>query len=131
MGALTVILLPAMAEEYFFRGGIQRLLGQMMSHRLALVLTALVFSLAHGLPLQVPYLFAGGLIIGYAYQVTGKLWVPMAAHALHNAIVYGLVVQGGPERLSGDHSMPVLAIVICSLGAIAASYVVIQSANKA
>jgi hypothetical protein len=40
-------------------------------------------------------------------------------------------VQGGPERLSGDHSMPVLAIVICSLGAIAASYVVIQSANKA
>ena len=131
MGALTVILLPAVAEEYFFRGGIQRLLGQVMSHRLALVLTALVFSLAHGLPLQVPYLFAGGLIIGYAYQVTGKLWVPMAAHALHNAIVYGLVVQGGPERLSGDHSMPVLAIVICSLGAIAASYVVIQSANKA
>lgn len=131
MGALTVIVLPAVAEEIFFRGGIQRLLGQVMSPRLALILAALVFSLAHGLPLQVPYLFAGGLIIGYVYQVTGKLWIPMAAHGLHNAIVYGFVMQGGPERLIDHNSMSVLTIAMCSLAAIAASYGVIQSANKA
>ena len=76
-------LLPAMAEEWSFRGTLQQILGR---NHLAIWLTAFVFSAIH---MQfygfVPRMLMGALF-GYVFVWTGSLWVPVTMHFTNNCI---------------------------------------------
>ncbi len=52
---------------------------------LALVASALFFSLVHFQPLQIPGLFVFGLVLGTCAQRTGRLGMSIFAHAAFNA----------------------------------------------
>jgi uncharacterized protein len=52
---------------------------------LALVASALFFALVHFQPLQIPGLFAFGLILGACAQRTGRLGMGILAHSAFNA----------------------------------------------
>ena len=76
-------LLPAMAEEWSFRGTLQQILGR---NHLAIWVTAFVFSAIH---MQfygfVPRMLMGALF-GYVFVWTGSLWVPVTMHFTNNCI---------------------------------------------
>lgn len=97
--AVAVICIGApLGEEALYRGLIQRALHdglrrggrglQKLAPVLALLLSALAFTMAHGgggQDDQLYALFAMALIFGGLFMLSGSLWVPVLAHALNNA----------------------------------------------
>ncbi len=83
LGALIVA--PA-AEEIFFRGFVQTFLLNVTGRRwAAIVMASTAFGLVHvRQPQAVAALFVLGVLLGYAYERTGSLLPPIAAHAMFN-----------------------------------------------
>lgn len=86
-GVGVVGLLTGFSEELFFRGGLQRMLGERMNPHAAIWVAAAVFSLLH-------FQFYGflprmllGAFFGYLYIWSGSIWTAVFAHALNNTIV--------------------------------------------
>lgn len=86
-GVLVIGCLTGLAEEMFFRGGIQRLLHGLMNRHIAVWVTAFIFSFMH-------FQFFGfvprmlmGAIFGYYFLYSGRLWTAVIAHALNNSMV--------------------------------------------
>lgn len=84
---LVVALVPAIAEEFLFRGIIQRFMIQCFERKHAAIFaTAILFTTFH---MQfygfVPRLFLG-MILGYLFLCSGSIWVPIIAHFFNNAI---------------------------------------------
>ncbi len=87
-GILIVGCLTGLAEEMFFRAGLQKALTSSgVNHHLAIWTAAFIFSAVHfqffGF---VPRLLLGGLF-GYLYCYTGSIWIAATAHALNNSLV--------------------------------------------
>lgn len=86
-GVLIVGCITGLAEELFFRDGLQRLLMQGMSKHWAIWITAFLFSAMHfqfyGF---IPRLLLGAFF-GYLFLWSGSIWTSVFAHALNNSIV--------------------------------------------
>ena len=88
--AINIVLLailPALGEELFFRGIIQKKLTYIIINpHLSILITSIVFSAIH---LQffgfLPRLILG-LILGYFFYYSENLWMPILAHFSHNAL---------------------------------------------
>ncbi|MDR1592013.1 MAG: CPBP family intramembrane metalloprotease [Prevotellaceae bacterium] len=87
LGITLVVMaaLPALGEELVFRGLLQRLIEQRIGLHAGVWIAAVLFSAIH---LQffgfVPRMLLGAAF-GYMAAWTGSLWLPIAAHFLHNA----------------------------------------------
>lgn len=86
-GVLVIGILTGLAEELFFRAGIQRLLYKGMPANAAIWVAAIIFSTMHfqffGF---VPRLLLGALF-GYLYFWSNSIWTSVFAHALNNSLV--------------------------------------------
>lgn len=98
---LVVVLttpLQAMAEEYIFRGyGMQAFGAIAGSAWFAIIVTALLFALAHGAQ-NVPLFldrFTFGLIAGYLVHATGGLEAGIALHIWNNLFAFGFAIAFG------------------------------------
>jgi membrane protease YdiL (CAAX protease family) len=81
-----VALLPAVGEEFLFRGVIQRSFTRMTkNHHHGIWISAFFFSALH---MQfygfLPRLLLGGLF-GYLLVWSGSMWIPILAHFFNNA----------------------------------------------
>ncbi len=91
----VMALLPAIGEELFFRGSLQRVLLRMSDKPwLAILISSVIFALLHGTFFKVMPIFALGLLLGTVYHVTRNLWYNIIIHFLNNgfaviAIYYG------------------------------------------
>ncbi len=90
---LAVVIAP-ITEELIFRAGIFRYLRTRIPRWLALILPALLFALLHGNLMAFVPLFALGVFFAYSYERTGRIAVPMIAHALFNLHTIVLVMAG-------------------------------------
>jgi membrane protease YdiL (CAAX protease family) len=83
---IGAVVVAPIAEEAFFRGLLQTFLaGVVRSRWLAIGLTAVAFGIVHfSQPHVIPALIVLGLLIGYAYERTGTLVVPVLIHAGFN-----------------------------------------------
>lgn len=111
-------LLPAIGEELFFRGALQKALLR-LSHKpwLAIVSSSLVFALLHGTFFKLLPIFALGLILGVIYHVTRNLWYTILIHFLNNAFAVLSIYYGNRsqvlKKLSDDSfSVPFYAALI-------------------
>ena len=102
---LVVALIPAVCEEAFFRAGMQNLLQRWLSDdgrkawgvHLAVWLTAIIFSLAHGELFSFMPRLVLGVVLGYLYVYGGSILPNMLAHFVNNSVVvvlYWLVARG-------------------------------------
>lgn len=87
---LVTAVQPAIVEELFFRYFAYGTLRQLTNVHSAVVLSALMFALAHlHNPLGLPFLFCMGIMLGYARAYSGGLLLPMLMHFGHNfAVLY-------------------------------------------
>lgn len=120
---VMMALLPAVAEEVFFRGGLQRLFRQATGNAdVSVIVTAIVFSSVH---LQftgfIPRLVLG-MLFGYMFYWSRNLWVPIVCHFIYNGaqiVLYYLYTKDGTmpdaEALGGEQNMPVWASLISVL----------------
>lgn len=79
-------LIPALTEEFFFRGTLQRLLLR-VTHRgyLAVLVTGIVFTTVHFDYFNFLGIFVCSVVLGYLYLYSSSLWVPVAFHFASNS----------------------------------------------
>ncbi len=90
-----------LGEEMLFRGVLQPLVGRWLGRWAAVVVTGLLFGLAH--PITVTYAVVASLIgvyLGWLSVVTGNLLPAILTHALYDfvALVYLVRIRWRPSR---------------------------------
>jgi hypothetical protein len=90
---LALVLAPV-AEELVFRAGIFRFLRSRTPRWVAFVVSAGLFASLHGNWVSSLPLFILGLVFAAGYERTGRIAVPMLAHALFNLNTLLLVLSG-------------------------------------
>lgn len=92
---IAIVLAP-ISEEMVFRGGLFGYLRTRLPRPVATALPALIFSLGHW-PFNIgafPLLFVLGIILSISYERTGRIAVPMIAHALLNLSTIAGILLG-------------------------------------
>lgn len=82
---LSIAILPGIFEELFYRGIVYAYLRK-TNVRTAMVLSALIFSLAHENIFQSFPIFFMGIIFALAYEITGDIRVPIFIHIANNSL---------------------------------------------
>ena len=82
--------LPAVCEEFLFRGAILSALEPYGTKR-AILITSLLFTLLHGSIIGAPGIFILGVVLGMIAVCTGSIYGSIIYHTLHNAIAIVLV----------------------------------------
>ncbi|MBY0459953.1 MAG: CPBP family intramembrane metalloprotease, partial [Gemmataceae bacterium] len=89
---LAVAVGPGLVEELWFRG----FLGRGLTRRYGLVagvlLTSVLFAVAHIAPTRVPVYTLMGLYLHFVYYTTRSLWAPVLLHALNNGAAITLLL---------------------------------------
>lgn len=86
LSSVCLCLLAPMFEETFFRGFVFQGLQASMGTVWAAILSAAIFAGGHfDLAGFVP-LFAGGLLLAWAFRRTGSIWGSIALHVVYNAV---------------------------------------------
>jgi membrane protease YdiL (CAAX protease family) len=111
VNVFIIALLPAVGEELFFRGALQRVVIQLTRNPWAgIILTAVLFSALH---LQfsgfLPRMFLG-IVLGAFYWFSGSIYTSMIAHFTNNAVQV-IAASYAPEYIEKNPETPVLAAV--------------------
>ena len=88
INTLSICIIPALAEEIFFRGCLQQILLNWLKKYpyIALIIVAVLFSAFHGqLSGFIPRVYLG-FLLGLLYYYSGNLWVPILVHMLNNFV---------------------------------------------
>jgi len=131
-----IAVLPAIGEEFIFRGILQKQFTQWTKNRhLAVIITAILFSAMH---LQffsfLPRLWLG-IVLGYMLVYSGNIWYPVLAHFFNNAAALFVFYYYGMDELStslenlgtGPYA---LTLAVSSLVVIIALFVAFRRAGK-
>ena len=84
---IIMAIIPAIGEELFFRGFLQKsLISITKNQHIAVLITSFLFSVIHfHLDGFFPR-FMLGILLGYMFLWSGSLWIPILAHFTNNAI---------------------------------------------
>lgn len=120
---LIIALVPAICEEVLFRGAVQQVLQKWFKGNAhwAIVVTAIIFSMAHGDIFGFVPRFFMGVVLGYLFYYSGSLIVNICAHFVNNALIVVLyyMYNGGVIGFKPDEipSVGWVWTVLCTLAA--------------
>lgn len=117
--AVVSSLFAPLVEEFVFRGVIMQPLRR-YGKGFAVVVSAVLFGMAHGTPTTFAFAFVCGLVIGYATLSSGSLWVGIAIHFLNNAYATVFIQISEMFPNSANRLYFVGMVVILALGAVSA-----------
>ncbi len=89
--AFSVAILTPFAEELLFRGFILGMLMKRYEDTTAIVISSLIFAIAHE-PIAMGLAFGGGLLYGWVRVRTGSVIPGMMAHAIWNGFITFVVI---------------------------------------
>jgi membrane protease YdiL (CAAX protease family) len=115
---LIMALLPAFAEELFFRGSMQRVLLRLSGKPwVAILVSSLVFALLHNTFTKIIPIFTLGIMLGIIYHFTRNLWYTVIIHFINNAFAVLSVYYANKseflKKMSDDSlSVPVYGALV-------------------
>lgn len=92
MVTLLAVLVAPIAEETFFRGFILGGIGKRFGYGWGVVVSALLFSLAHMQPGALLPIFILGLLLAWLYIKTGSIWPCILTHFAYNSIAVIIMI---------------------------------------
>jgi membrane protease YdiL (CAAX protease family) len=96
---IMIAILPALGEEFLFRGVILRLFGEWTKNtHIAVLISAFLFSALHLQFYGFLPRFILGVVLGYLFVWTRSVWVPVIIHFVNN----GIAVVGGWYYARGE-----------------------------
>lgn len=96
LAVLALVVIPALAEEMFFRGGLLTGLCDSMSFPVAAALTTVIFALMHGSLAGFPAHVGVSLLCTLGMMARGRMRVPVIIHMSYNAAALALMhIQPG------------------------------------
>ena len=111
---LSVVFLPGVCEELFFRGFVLTGMYVHVGTKRALLISAALFALAHFNPWQFPALFAMGLLFAMLVYWTHSIYPAILAHSTNNALsVTGINLRThyGIDGLASGDPLPNVALL--------------------
>ena len=141
----------AVIEEILLRGIVFRITESALGTWIALVLSSMLFGLLHLMNPQatlqgaVAIIFEAGVLLGAAYVLTRRLWLPIGIHAGWNFTqggIFGVAVSGhrsegvlegtltGPEWLSGGSFGAEASVVAVVLGIALGTALVVMARRR-
>ena len=150
LALITDGLFPAVAEELLFRGILFRWLERFGGTWAALIISSALFGASHLQNPNASWLAAvgialeGGLLLGGAYMLTRRLWVPMGIHAAWNVTqgeIYDIPVSGtpvhglveaklaGPPLLTGNGFGLEASLISIAIATLFAAYLIVRAAR--
>jgi len=111
LSLFILAVLPAIGEELFFRGVLQRLFIQIVKRPWAgIIITAMLFSAFHGLFLGFIPRAVLGVVLGALFWYSGSLWPGILAHFLNNAFQIVLMYYNpGLVEKDPEFTVPLVA----------------------
>ncbi|MCC5916100.1 MAG: CPBP family intramembrane metalloprotease [Cryomorphaceae bacterium] len=129
LSALVMALIPAVGEEWVFRGKLQGLLQKITNNAHGGIwLTSFIFAFFHQQFFAVIPMFFLSLLLGYLFAYSRSLWVSVMVHFANNftsLLVYHWV-DGDLNAIELPTYMYVLSIIIVLL----ASWLLVKNWNK-
>ncbi len=118
---VVVALVPAVCEELFFRGALQQIMDKWFGNKhVAVIVAAIVFSLAHGDIYGLVPRFMLGVVLGYLFVRSGSILVNICAHFANNAVFVVLYYLYNMGELSVNPSEHILipwgTALMCMVG---------------
>jgi len=148
---ITAGLFPAVTEELLFRGILFRWIERFGGTWAALIVSSALFGASHLENPNASWLAAvgialeGGLLLGGAYMLTRRLWVPMGIHAAWNVTqgeIYDIPVSGtpvhglleaklaGPPLLTGNGFGLEASLISITIATLFAIYLIVRAARS-
>ena len=107
LNLFSIALIPAIAEEFIFRGVFQNIFIKLFrSPHTAIWVTAFIFSAIHFQFFGFIPRFILGLTFGYLYFWSGTLWLPVTAHFVNNAFPVIIAFQHGLQSMNTPSGIP-------------------------
>ena len=127
---ITIALVPAFCEEFFFRGVI---LSNLMpfGKATAIIGSSVLFGLMHGNFYQFLYTTVAGIVLGTVYVLTDSIWCSTLVHLINNSI--SVFQTSVADRLDGYSASVILAVtdgLIFALGIASLIYLIIKHTKK-
>ncbi|TVS20118.1 MAG: CPBP family intramembrane metalloprotease [Planctomycetaceae bacterium] len=112
---VLVAIVPGVFEEVLFRGYLLTRLAERWHPFWAILVSAMIFSLAHLDPLHSLGVLPLGLWLGAVAWRTGSVWPAVLCHIANNAmaIVWVMLLPEGQERIAWD-GITVVTLVVCT-----------------
>ncbi|MDR1640788.1 MAG: CPBP family intramembrane metalloprotease [Clostridiales bacterium] len=118
-------IIGPVVEEIIFRGAIFSLAKKAWGYTWAIYVSAFLFGLMHGLPLQIIYATGLGILYGYIYKWTKRLWVTVVAHVANNVFTMSIgLLIAIPESMP-DYQMAALYVIATVIGLAATIFFII------
>lgn len=115
MNIIVFGVIPAMMEEIFFRGALQRIFIRLFkSPVIGILVTAFVFSAAHMEFTGFLVRFLLGALLGALYWYSGSLWPGILMHFLNNALQI-LVLYFYPQTIVEETHFNVWLVLVSCL----------------
>ena len=129
---LAVAIVPAIIEEVYFRGTLQKILMDLTGKPYAaILLTAIIFSTIHFSYFGFLSRMALGMILGYIYYYSKTIWLPILLHLLNNgiAVVSLYVVRNNATNVEKlmDDNLPIYWGILALVGIY---YLLVQLKNN-
>lgn len=103
---ISAVVLAPLAEELIFRGVVYRFLKVRFRPELAVVFSAVLFSIIHIQPAVLFPLFVLGMALALVYEETGDIRAPILFHALFNLQTMGLILLDRFVLNAGSSLLP-------------------------
>ena len=116
-GIISIAIIAPVLEEMFFRGAIEGHLLKIWKNPIyAIVVSAAIFGIIHGNPVQIPFAMGHGLLLGWLFYKTGSLLPGIFLHFINNttSTVLSLILPesaNSMEMVFGRTNSIILSII--------------------
>lgn len=115
---IALVIMAPLVEEITFRGFVYSRLKNGMAKWIAVILTSLIFGIAHGSIIWLIYTFVFGLVLIYILERGGSLWLSILFHMGFNIV--GAALSAYPQIAENWNDWVVLGVtagvtVVCTL----------------
>lgn len=120
-------VIPAISEEFLFRGFGQRALEENNSVRYSVFITGIIFGIIHFNFINLIPLILIGIFLGYLAYTSKSILVPICIHFLNNAVSILFFYIEEPEIISDEPNLSLLNSILLSVVGLAGVILIIKT----
>ena len=116
LNVFLMCIIPALGEELFFRGIIQRILSEWTKKNwVSILITAFIFSAIHFQFLTFLPRFFMGIMLGYVFVWSQNILVPIIVHFLHNFFSILIALFTTDLEITEPQQINITLVIIATL----------------
>ena len=131
MSFIAIAVVPALSEEFLFRGCI---LSNLLPYgkNTAILFSALLFALMHGNFAQFFYTFIAGIVLGAVYVKTDSIWAPTFIHLFNNfySVIQQVVYEQNGESEQIGRILTALDLTLTCFGLAVAGWYLYKTLRR-